>query len=598
MNKKIFISGLLISTAIFVSCSQITKHPSFPYKAAEKQSLSYEPNVYGAYLSGRIAHLRKDFNNATKYYQVAFDKDPSTPKLIDQLYLLLASQGKIDEAYKYAQKAIEQNTNNNFAHMLIATKQLHDSQHALSIKNFNNIDEPIYISLVVPMLNTWNYAGLNNHKKAFSELEKIKKQDGLLPIYTLHKAMLHDFLGQNREAAEIYHQILTDKNSELSVRMLEIITNFYVRTGQKDKALAIMDTTINNQALDSLLTNLRLRLKKADKNSTKPILSSAQIGAAEALFTIASTFRYDDIIDIAHMFTALAVYMNPRYSTAKVLMADIYEIREMYNEANNLYDSINPKDIAYYAAQFKKARNLIKQEDYENAEQLLKKLNKDYDDLQIYMELGDILRINNRFNEAIKYYDKAIAKTKKPVNLWVLYYAKGVSQERAGLWDDAEDTLLKAYKIKQHYLVLNHLGYSWIRQKQNIDEAFDMIVNAYNQAPFDPSINDSLGFALYNLGYYAMSIPYLERAAELFPSSAIISSHLGDAYWFAHRKNEAKFQWQHALKLKDDSGELNIDDTKNKIENGLISEPTLTYNKEKIEETIKKIKKQNHSRRL
>ena len=125
-----------------------------------------------------------------------------------------------------------------------------------------------------------------------------------------------------------------------------------------------------------------------------------------------------------------------------------------------------------------------------------------------------------------------------------------------------------------------------------------MIVDAYNQAPFEASINDSLGFALYNLGYYAMSIPYLEKAVELYPSSAIISSHLGDAYWFAHRENEAKFQWQHALKLKDESGELNIDITKNKIKNGPEQEPALSYNKEKIESKIKEIKKYTPSRRL
>ena len=118
-----------------------------------------------------------------------------------------------------------------------------------------------------------------------------------------------------------------------------------------------------------------------------------------------------------------------------------------------------------------------------------------------------------------------------------------------------------------------------------------MIIDAYNQAPFDPSINDSLGFALYNLGYYAMAIPYLERAAELYPSSAVISSHLGDAYWFAHRKNEARFQWKHALSLKDDSGELDIKKTKAKVKNGIAEEPALTYDKEQAEKDLKTIKK-------
>ena len=118
-----------------------------------------------------------------------------------------------------------------------------------------------------------------------------------------------------------------------------------------------------------------------------------------------------------------------------------------------------------------------------------------------------------------------------------------------------------------------------------------MIIDAYNQAPFDPSINDSLGFALYNLGYYAMAIPYLERAAELYPSSAVISSHLGDAYWFAHRKNEARFQWKHALSLKDDSGELDIKKTKAKVKNGIAEEPALIYDKEQAEKDLKTIKK-------
>ena len=316
------------------------------------------------------------------------------------------------------------------------------------------------------------------------------------------------------------------------------------------------------------------------------------------LFTIASTFRYDEAIDIAHMYTALSIYMNPQYSTAKILMADIFEVREMYDDANRIYDSIDKNDIAYYPAQLKKARNLSRQEDYKGAEILLESLSEDYNDIQIYMELGDILRLNGRFAEAVEYYDRAIEMTQNPISLWVLYYAKGISLERIGNWREAEETLLKAYDIKKHFLVLNHLGYTWMKQNKKIDEAFAMIVEAYNQAPFDPSINDSLGFALYNLGYYAMALPYLEKAAEFYPSSAVISSHLGDIYWVTGRKNEARFQWQHALRLKDESGELDITETKNKIANGITSEPQLTYDKEKIETAIRKIRKPKKSIRV
>ena len=538
-----------------------------------------------------MAHIRKDFDRAADYYKIAYEKEPNNPELMTRLYLLLSSKGRIDEAADYAQKALDAKAENSFARMLIASKQLHDGQYAASIKSLNKIDDQIYKRLIAPLINTWNYAGLGNQDKAFEELRKLSKEDGLGQVTRQHRAMLFDFFGKNREAAEIYQQILNDKNSEISVRLLEIISNFYIRTGQKEIAVAMMQSTINNSSLDSLLSALRKKVNDANPKTTPPVLSSAQIGASEALFTIASTFRYDEAIDVAHMYTALAIYMNPEYNTAKVLMADIFEMREMYDDANTIYDSVSQNDIAYYAAQFKKARNLVKKGAYKQAEILLKTLEEDYNDMQIDLELGDILRLTNRFSEAVEYYDKAISKTKNKGNLWILYYAKGVALDSDNRYDEAQAALLKAYQIKKHYLVSNHLGYSWIRQKKNVNEAFKMIIDAYNQAPFDPSINDSLGFALYNLGYYAMAIPYLERAAELYPSSAVISSHLGDAYWFAHRKNEARFQWKHALSLKDDSGELDIKKTKAKVKNGIAEEPALTYDKEQAEKDMKTIKK-------
>ena len=538
-----------------------------------------------------MAHIRKDFDRAADYYKIAYEKEPNNPELMTRLYLLLSSKGRIDEAADYAQKALDAKAENSFARMLIASKQLHDGQYAASIKSLNKIDDQIYKRLIAPLINTWNYAGLGNQDKAFEELRKLSKEDGLGQVTRQHRAMLFDFFGKNREAAEIYQQILNDKNSEISVRLLEIISNFYIRTGQKEIAVAMMQSTINNSSLDSLLSALRKKVNDANPKTTPPVLSSAQIGASEALFTIASTFRYDEAIDVAHMYTALAIYMNPEYNTAKVLMADIFEMREMYDDANTIYDSVSQNDIAYYAAQFKKARNLVKKGAYKQAEILLKTLEEDYNDMQIDLELGDILRLTNRFSEAVEYYDKAISKTKNKGNLWILYYAKGVALDSDNRYDEAQAALLKAYQIKKHYLVSNHLGYSWIRQKKNVNEAFKMIIDAYNQAPFDPSINDSLGFALYNLGYYAMAIPYLERAAELYPSSAVISSHLGDAYWFAHRKNEARFQWKHALSLKDDSGELDIKKTKAKVKNGIAEEPALTYDKEQAEKDLKTIKK-------
>ena len=68
---------------------------------------------YGAYLAGRVAHIRKDFDNASAYYKIAYQNNQDNPELINKLFLLLTSKGKIDEAVSYAEKIIKTNQKNN-----------------------------------------------------------------------------------------------------------------------------------------------------------------------------------------------------------------------------------------------------------------------------------------------------------------------------------------------------------------------------------------------------------------------------------------------------------------------------------------------------
>ena len=133
------------------------------------------------------------------------------------------------------------------------------------------------------------------------------------------------------------------------------------------------------------------------------------------------------------------------------------------------------------------------------------------------------------------------------------------------------------------------MGYSLLKHGKNTDEAFGMIVDAYNQLPNDGHITDSLGWAFYRLGKYDQAIEYLEKAAELVPSNALICDHLGDAYWFGGRKNEAIFQWNHALILEDETNEIDKDAVREKLASKKVENKVLPYTKEVIEEKISEI---------
>jgi tetratricopeptide (TPR) repeat protein len=138
---------------------------------------------------------------------------------------------------------------------------------------------------------------------------------------------------------------------------------------------------------------------------------------------------------------------------------------------------------------------------------------------------------------------------------------------------------------------LNNLGYSWLKQGKNPEQAFEMLVDAYNQAPNDGHILDSIGWAFYRLGLYDQAITYIEKAAELEPANAVISNHLGDAYWFVGRKNEAGFQWNHVLTMKDETKEVDYDEVRNKIKGEAPQNKVPTYDKTIIANAIKEISK-------
>ncbi len=167
------------------------------------------------------------------------------------------------------------------------------------------------------------------------------------------------------------------------------------------------------------------------------------------------------------------------------------------------------------------------------------------------IEIGDALRGQSRFAEAVEAYTKAIARIGTPSAAdWPVYYARAIAWDRAHHWDRAEADLKEALRLSpdQPY-VLNYLGYSWAEQGRNLEQARQLIDKAAQLKPNDGAILDSLGWVMMRLGNTAEAIHWLERAVELNSEDATINGHLGDAYWAAGRKLQAQFQWRRALTL-------------------------------------------------
>jgi len=311
-----------------------------------------------------------------------------------------------------------------------------------------------------------------------------------------------------------------------------------------------------------------------------------QDGAAEVLLTMGSIMLAADITQDAAIYLRLVLYLKPDIEIATVLLAQAYGDLRQYDMANELLQKIPAKSQLYTSAQLYMAVNLGKMQKIDEALLKLDALTAvSPDNIEIYMAKGDLLRIKERFLDAVKVYELALSKVKelKPQH-WPIFFAMGTCFDRQGDWQQAEKNLNKSLELSPNQPdVLNYLGYSLLIRGGDVAKARKLIEKALRRRPTDPQIIDSMGWALYLSGDYENAVKNLEIAISLLPADPTINEHLGDVYWRLDRKNEARFQWDRALVyLKDD---VQAQEINKKLENGL---PSLVTNKNNESRNAKK----------
>lgn len=567
------------------------KTDNFTIKRNQDKTFSYygTNSLYGAYLAARVAHLRQDFDNAAEYYKIVIDKDASNSNINRTVYVILSSLGQIEEATPYAQKEIELGNTESIAPLIVAIKDFADGKYAQSRENIMLIKDKAHTTLINPLFEAWAYAGEKNEEQAIASIDKIEKDPALETMELFHKGMIYDYLGNKEKAQEMFGDIVKNHYQSVTYRLLEVITDFYVRNGDKETAKKIFTRYNDNGLLSVLLDNIDRKIEITQENSPA-IIDTPQKGLAEALFNIGTIFRSSvGGTEFAQIYIAAASYLNPDYDISKIALANVLEEIGLLKEANKYYQQVGKNSGSYFIARAKIIENLNTLKEYDEAEKQIKLLLEDYpDNTQLLSDLGTIYGNMNRHDEAVDYYLKAIQSADtNDREIWPIYYALAVSYDKLNQKTKAEQNLQKALLLSnQNPDVMNYLGYSWLEQGRNIEQAAKMILEAYQKYPYEGHIIDSMGWIYFRLGMYTKAVEFLEQAAAMNPGNAVINDHLGDAYWLAGRKNEAVFQWNHALDLKEDADTLDKQKIKDKIENGIPSNITFEVKNPEILELL------------
>jgi tetratricopeptide (TPR) repeat protein len=544
----------------------------FWFAVAAQADVNQMTSFAGNYLAGRTATKLRDLDAAMDFIGSALKEDANNPVLVERLFQLQLASGAVSQAEVSASKVIAFNSQHRMARIVAGLKEFRNRRYSEARDNFAEAAYTPVGELTSALLTAWTYAGEGSLNAALKELDKLDAQDFFANFKAFHAALIADYLNSSVRADSAYKKAYDLAGT--SLRVVQAYGNFLERNGHSADAekiyLTFLGEVKQNVLIETALANLRSGKKP------EPFIVTPGAGAGEALFSLAAATNDEQSIDVALLYAQLALSFNADQPVTQSLLGDIHTDMKAYQAAINTFEQVPQTSPLRTYADTQIALNLQRLDHSNDAIGRLKiVLAREPKNIEAWISIGNIYRINDQFKDAADAYSEAIklSPTTDKTN-WQIYYYRGIAFDRQKIWEKSDADFRAALSLsKDEPSVLNYLGYSLIDRGVKLDEAIAMVKKAVELRPNDGYIVDSLGWAYFSLRDYEQAVGYLERAVDLNPADATIADHLGDAFWHAGRKTEAYFQWQHAIDNAPDKADLPRIEAK--LKNGFIDAKTV-----------------------
>ncbi len=517
--------------------------PASDPKAEPEQPVAERPGhtgATGAYLDARFAAAEANADKAAGFYLRALDADSANPELLQGAFVSSLLSGR-PEAATLARRLPA----NQEAQYLLAGVDARAGKWSEAEQRFSSMPRQGLTQLLQPLLVAWAQQGAGRTDAALATLRPFADGKTFRGIYVLHMALIADQAGRTAEAERQYTLARTLFGPG-NLRLAQIMASWESRQGRAEAARQVLTGLTDGQDEMALVMPALIA-----SDNARAVPTPLQ-GIADAYLALAAALRQQDANDFALIMLRLALDLRPDFTEARILTAEIHTAGKHPLQAMEALAPVPASDPLSPMIRLQRANLLDRVDRTDAALRELDTLSREYPNSPLpEIQKGDILRMKNRFPEAITAYDRAISRLSSPRrSAWPLFFSRGVAHERAHQWPQAEADLRKALELAPDQpAVLNYLGYSWADQGVHLPEARRMIERAIEQEPKDPAIIDSLGWVMLRQGHANDAELLLQQAVDLQPEDPTINSHLGEAYWAVGRRLEAVFQWRRALTL-------------------------------------------------
>lgn len=514
-------------------------------------------DLAGPYLAARTAALENEFLTAADYYLRAMKQDPDSAYLADSALLSLLAGGDFDRAAALTkERDFTGPMASRLAELVLRAEAAHHQDWAglLALLDGKQSGDDGTEQLLDGMLRAWALLGEGKASEADAAFEKIRAIPGTSGLVNYHMGLAKALVGDFEAAAKLLHNQAPDENIMAAIVEARVLAQL----DRRDDALTIL-RAVEGIGIDGVAEDMIAKIE-AGETVEFDTVKDPRDGIAQVFLTFATLLMNDvDPNPMALIHARAASYIAPDMADARLMVAQMLQALGQFDEAETEFDLLREKGQMRPTAELLRIDALARSDHMGDAEKAALALTAARPDLpQGWIALGDLLRQQEKWAQAVPAYDKALALIDAADldERWFPLYARAIALERQGQFDRAEADLKAALEIRpENAQLLNYLGYSYVDRGQNMDEALRLIERAVELSPDDGYILDSLGWVLYRLGRYDEAVAPQERAVAAMANDPLVNDHLGDIYWKVGRKREAEIQWMRALSFQPETDE-------------------------------------------